>query len=361
MSKNCSPIQQVESAFAYLIGTKHAIAHCNGTATLHSILTALRVGPGDEVIVPPLTMASTSMAVLHTGATPVYADIDYYSLVIDPLSIRDRITRNTKAIITVSLYGMPPDMDKIMEISREFGLWVVEDNAQAPLAQYKGRTIGTIGHAASYSFQSTKHLSCGEGGMVVTNDDGIAERVRRFSSLGYKDVTEGGKIDKTKIQASDYERHSVVGFNYRMSETQAELLLTQTAQAEALVKLRQKIGLLFHNAIWSTSTKYAEQYTRSYDYTHVYWAFPLISHKGWASAEQFRQRFYQNGGDDIYSAWLPTYQEPAFRRLGIEGKCPVAEMIQPRILALKTNYKTIEKAEEQADIVKKTLREVTWE
>ena len=353
-------VDRAEAAFSELLGVKHSIAHVNGTTTLHAILWAISIGSGDEVIVPPLTMASTTFAVLHAGATPVYADVNPTSYVIDADSIREKITPRTKAIITVSLYGMPPDMDAIMNVAEEYGLKVIEDNAQAPLATYKGRNLGTIGHAASYSFQSSKHLTCGEGGMVVTNDDSIALRVRRFSSLGYKAVgAKSGKISKSEIQDSNYERHAIVGYNYRMSELNAAVLLAQIEIADQLVAKRRLIGDMYLSAILG-SAKYTYQYTKRYSYTHAYWAFPVIATKGWAGIDQLRRRFAGNGGDDIYGAWKLTYQEPAIKRLGITGDCIHAERAQQNLLAFKTNYQNLEEAQKQADILSKTLKEVTW-
>ena len=141
-----------ENAFSDKFKSKFSISHVNGTATMHSALEASGVGCGDEVIVPPLTMSATSLAVLHANATPIFADIDTF--VIDVKSIEEKITERTKAIITVALYGLSPDMDPIMDIAKKYNLVVIEDNAEAFLSYYKGRLVGTLGHAASFSFQS---------------------------------------------------------------------------------------------------------------------------------------------------------------------------------------------------------------
>src|SRR5438874_11749057 len=183
---------RLETAFAARFECQYAIAFVNGTATLHAALIAAGVGPGDEVIVPPLTMAATSLAVLHAGATPVFADIRIETFNSDPKSIRERITPRTRAIIPVALYGLAPDMDAIMQIARAKDLVVIEDAAQCFLGYYKGQLVGTIGHMGSFSFQSTKHMTSGEGGMVVSNNLDLANRVRQFSSLGYATAVSGG-------------------------------------------------------------------------------------------------------------------------------------------------------------------------
>ena len=211
---------RLESAFAEKFNCNYAISFTNGTATLHAALVAAGVKPGDEVIVPPLTMASTSLAVIHAGATPVFADVNLETLTIDPASIAERVTTKTKAIIPVALYGLSPDMDAIMEIACKHNLKVIEDDAQCFLGYYKDSIVGSIGHMASFSFQNSKHMTCGEGGMVITNDEHLAQELRRFSSLGYGLVSAKpgkSKIDKKSLVKPTFKRHVSVGYNYRLS------------------------------------------------------------------------------------------------------------------------------------------------
>ncbi|HRJ42758.1 MAG TPA: DegT/DnrJ/EryC1/StrS aminotransferase family protein, partial [Caldilineaceae bacterium] len=201
----------LEQLFAETFDSRFAIAFVNGTATMHAALAAAGVGAGDEVIVPPLTMASTAFAALHANAIPVFADIDPHTWTIDPKSIAACITPRTKAIIPVALYGLAPDMDGIMELAARHNLFVLEDDAECFLGYYKGRIVGSIGHASSFSFQSTKHMTSGEGGMITTNDEGLAEGIRRFNSLGYAAVGAAagkGKITRETIQDPLYERHA---------------------------------------------------------------------------------------------------------------------------------------------------------
>ena len=193
-----------ERAFADRYGSTFAVSMVNGTATLHAALEAAGVGVGDEVIVPPLTMSATTFGVLQTGATPVFADVDPDTYQISPASIRERITPRTRAIVTVALYGLSPDMDPIMELAREHDLFVLEDNAECFLGRYKGRLAGRLGHAASFSFQSSKHLTAGEGGSVITDDEEFATRLRSVSSLGYAgDGAATGKITNINIEDPD--------------------------------------------------------------------------------------------------------------------------------------------------------------
>ena len=186
---------KLEAAFAKRFNSSYAIAHCNGTATMHTALAALGVKAGDEVIVPPLTMTSTSLAVLHNGSIPVFADVDPDTFLITAESIEKVITSKTKAVITVSLYGLSPDYDEILKICRKHNLFLIEDNAECFLGKYKGKIVGEFGDFSSFSFQASKHLTTGEGGMLICNNEEYADNARRFSCLGYAGVSaKQGKI-----------------------------------------------------------------------------------------------------------------------------------------------------------------------
>ena len=249
-SKNNVFTNKMEKKFSEVFESKFSISHVNGTATMHTALHALGVGPGDEVIVPPLTMASTSLCVLHNRSIPVFADVDMETYNIDPNSIRSKITEKTKAIITVSLYGLSPEYDEILKICKEHGLFLIEDNAECFLGYYKNSLVGTFGHFSSYSFQASKHISCGEGGMLTTNDDKFADKARRFTSLGYAGLSGSkAKITKNDIQDPTYNRHISVGYNFRMSEVQSAVILGQLERINELVKIRTEVAKLFDEAL----------------------------------------------------------------------------------------------------------------
>ena len=367
---------RLEKAFAERIGVKYAIAHINGTATMHSALAAAGVGPGDEVIVPALTMASTSLVVLHANAVPVFADIDPNTFNVDPSDIRRKITPYTKAIIPVALYGLSPDMDAIMAIAREHGLTVIEDDAECFLGYYKGRIVGTMGHMSSFSFQSSKHLTCGEGGMITTNDEDLANKVRRFNSLGYAGVGAAkGKITKDDIQDPRYARHVSLGFNYRLPELCSAVALAQVERMDELVEMRKKIAKMYSEAISGCSWLKPQKVPEGYG--HSYWTYVLkLDTKSvdftW---HDFRKKYMELGGDGIYAAWLPNYLEPVFKEYSFyprgcptkcsfynghgqeyrEGLCPIAEDIQPKLLQFKTNYMDMNLAEEKAAFLRRTI------
>ena len=358
-------VVRLEKAFAEKIGTKHSVGFVNGTATLHTALEAAGVTMGDEVIVPPLTMSSTSLAVVQANAIPVFADVDEKTFLIDPADIERKITPKTKAIIIVSLFGLMPDMDAIMAIAKKHNLVVIEDDAQCFLGKYKGRNA--IGHMGSFSFQASKHLTSGEGGMVTTNDDELALQLRRFSGLGYGSITmKKARITKDDIQNPAYERHVALGWNYRMSDVVGAVALAQTERMEELCDMRKASGKIIEEAAAGCDWL-IPQYTPA-ECEHAYWAVAIRMVNPDITWYDFRKKFMELGGDGIYAAWMLTYLEPAFRNktfLGRErlfegytyekGLCPVAEMIQPQLLQFKTNYFDTDEAEAQAEILRKTI------
>lgn len=198
-----------EEEFAAYCGAAHGLGVSNGTDALFAALLACGVGPGDEVIAPAHTFFATIEAIAHTGAIPVLADVERDTLTLDPAAARALVTDRTRAIVPVHLYGQAADMDPLLELARERGLRVVEDAAQAHGAKYKGRPVGSLGDAASFSFYFTKNLGgVGEGGFVTTSDAAIAEQVRLLRHHGH---------------VSKYE-HAIVGYNLRLDELQAAVL-----------------------------------------------------------------------------------------------------------------------------------------
>ena len=358
--------RRLEEKFAEVFDSKYAIAFVNGTATLHAALAAAGVGPGDEVIVPPLTMASTSFGVLHCGGVPVFADIDKDTWTLDPACVENLVTPRTKAILPVAIFGLSPDMDGLMDVAHRHGLFVLEDDAQCFRGYYKGKIVGSLGHAASFSFQSSKHMTSGEGGMVTTNDGDLAERIRRFNSLGYAAVgATKGKITKNEIQDPAYERHVSVGYNYRLSELCSAVALGQLERLDELVEVRRQAAAILAEAAAGCSWLVPQEVPA--DCVHAEWTYVLRLDNGGAfSWRQFRDAFRARGGDGIYASWQLTYLEPAFAgkkftedqfQVFGRGLCPVAEQVQPKLLQFKTNYWELDVVRRQADILLATIKE----
>ncbi len=368
-SKGAVFMQRLEKAFSSRFGVKYGVSCINGTATMHSALEAMGIGIGDEVIVPPLTMSATAFCVLETGATPIFADVDASTFQISAESIKQRITKDTKAIITVALYGMCPEMDDILKICSENNLKLIEDNAENFLGTYKGNLVGTFGDAASFSFQSSKHLTSGEGGIVLTNQEDLANRIRRVNSLGYAGVgASKAKISKLDIQSPDYDRHVSMGWNYRMPELCCAVALARVERIDELVQKRVNAALKFKEAV-DNSEILVGQYTPDYC-TNSYWTYVAKLDEG-INWYEFRKKFLDLGGHGFYSAWKLSYQEPMFKDRNLlnreqnltrnseenyqEGSCPIAENLQTRLVQFKTNYWNEGEADSQAEILIRTL------
>lgn len=371
-SKGAYYMRKFEDTFSQKFGVPFAISFINGTATMHAILEAYGIGVGDEVIVPPLTMSSTTFAVLQANATPVYADVDLSTFQIDPNSIKEVITSKTKAIITVSLYGLSPDMDPIIKLADELGIKVIEDNAECFLGKYKNRLVGTIGHCSSFSFQSSKHLTSGEGGIVLTSNAEVAEKVRRVQSLGYAGLSaKKAKITKADIQNPNYSRHVSMGWNYRMPELCCAVALAQVERIEELVEHRKKVAKVFNEATQDFHHWFTPQYTGP-GYENSFWTWVCCNNHPELEWVKIRDKFVSNGGHGVYAAWKLTYLEPMFENKSLLGResfitddnilkyrvglCPNAEYLQKRLFQFKTNYWDIQQAYEQAEVLYRTLK-----
>lgn len=217
-------VKEFEEKFAEYIGVKHAVATSSGTTALHLALLASGVKGGDEVITTPFTFVSTATPVLFCGAKPVFADIKPRTFNIDSEKIASMITSKTKAILPVHLYGQPCEMSRIMEIAEKHNLIVIEDACQAHGAEYNGKKVGGIGDAGCFSFYPTKNMTTGEGGMVTTDDDGIAEKIRMLRSHG---------------QTERYS-YSIVGYNFRMTDIAAAIGVEQLNKLDKFNEKRIK-------------------------------------------------------------------------------------------------------------------------
>jgi len=365
----------LERKFAEKFGVKYAISMNSGTSTLHAALEACGVGPGDEVISPAITVIMDSTATIHVNAVPVYADVDPKTFNIDPKDVQKKITKKTKAIISVAIYGLPPDLDPIMDMAKEHNLVVIEDNAQCVLGKYKERLAGTIGHMASYSFENTKHISCGEGGMIITNNEKYAEMIRKIGGHGFKNLkAEEGRIrlNQDVFQNPHYKRHDVLGWNYRLPEFNAAIALAQLERIEELVDLRIKSAKIFIDVMKTCDYLTPQFVPESYNNTYYTLGVVYEGDKSiGVSWEEFRKAYINNGGDGIYGAWSVPYLEPMIAKRQFvkrcpwvyenveyeKGLCPVAESVQPRIMQFKTNYRDVKLAEIKAGILLKTIKQ----
>ena len=320
VSKGCfilgPAVERFEQAFAEYVGAKFSVGLNSGTSALHMTLRALDIEPGDEVITTPHTWISTSWAISYVGARPVYVDIDPHTCNINPTLVERAITPRTKAILPVHLYGQSCDMDALCRIADEHGLSLIEDAAQAHGAMYDGRRVGSFGKAACFSFYPGKNLGAfGEGGAVVTNDEDIANRIRRF-----RDHSQDGR-----------HNHVELGYNARMEGIQGAVLS---------VKLRHLDG-------WNaTRQRHAEQYlellngieavqlpTASAAGAHVWHLFVVRIHQ--LDRDHVCERLYKQGIASGVHYPTPVPLQPAYSHLGhSSGDFPVAEDVMGRCLSL---------------------------
>ena len=352
---------RLEDAFCKKYGIKYAIALNSGTSGLHSALIAAGVKPGDEVITTPFTVLVDSSVPVIMDAKPVFADIQEGTHNIDPNSVEKLISKKTKAIIPVSHDGLPYDIDAIKKIGQENDIVVIEDNAQAMLAEYKGRLVGKDADITMFSFERTKHVSCGEGGMLITNNEELAIQARKFAGMGFKnlsashsDLVAGVPLE---YQSPIYERNDAVGLNYRFTEFLAAITLAQFERVEELVKIRRDIAKLY-DGIFNNS-QFLPQFVPD-GYVSSYFTYavesPFTDLQKW---KKFHDSHIKNGGDDFYAAMILGYEEPIMKELGYskkyKGKCPVAERIQPKIMQFKTNYRDLETAKMKIDVLKESI------
>jgi perosamine synthetase len=253
-------VDRFEAAFAEFCGVKHAVSCSNGTTALHLALLALGVGAGDEVIVPTLTFVATANAATYCGARPVFVDVQPGTWNIDPSLVEAKITERTKGIIVVHLFGHPVDMDPILAIASRRGLFVVEDAAQAHGAEYRGKRIGSLGDMATFSFFGNKIITTGEGGMVVTNDDAIADKVRLLKNHG--------------MDPNRRYWHPVLGYNYRMTNVAAAIGLAQVEKVHEQIAGRREVASRYRKRLreaegvsWQAEETWAK---------HVWWMFSVL-------------------------------------------------------------------------------------
>ena len=226
-------VTEFEKRFADYCGCKYGVAVCNGTVALHLALTALGIGKGDEVIIPDFTMIATAFAVCYTGAVPVFVDADSKTWNTDATKIEEKITSRTKAIIPVHLFGLMCDMDAINAIAKKHNLKVLEDAAEAHGAEYKGRRAGSCSDLAAFSFFANKNITTGEGGMVVTNDEELYNKLRYYKNICFS------------LEGPRNYLHDNIGFNYRMSNVVAAIGLAQVEKAEEYKEMRIRNNELY--------------------------------------------------------------------------------------------------------------------
>jgi len=320
ISSQGSYVRRFERAFAEYLGIDYALTTSSGTTALHLALTALGIGPGDEVIVPDLTFAASASVVRHCGATPVLIDVhpDYWNL--DPGLIEKAITPKTKAIMPVHLYGHPCDMGHILDVARKYRLYVVEDCAEALGAKYKSKYVGTFGDVGCFSFFSNKIITTGEGGMVVTQDKALNEKMMLYRDHG--------------MRKNKRYWHEVAGFNYRMTNIQAAIGLAQMEQIESFLQKKFEIA---ENYASGLKTLPGISLPPEMDWArNVFWLYSVLIDESVTGISRDKLMLeLQKEGIETRPFFYPLHQQPPFKQKS--GNFAVSKSLSARGVSLPSS------------------------
>ena len=333
-------VKQFEAAFAERVGRKHGIAVCNGSLAIDAAVAALEIQPGDEVILPTFTIISCALAILRAGAMPVVVDCNPHTWNMEAEQIESKITPKTKAILVVHIYGLPVDIDPILALADKYGLGVIEDAAEMHGQTYKGRPCGSFGDLSTFSFYPNKHVTTGEGGMIVTNEEGLAQRCRSLRNLCF--------------QPQQRFVHEEMGWNLRMTNLQAAVGMAQLERLDEFIVRKRRMGRRYRELLGEvpglqlplSQTDYAE---------NIYWVYGVIlqDEVPFDGAEAMKRlREYKIGTRPFF--WC-MHEQPVFRKRGLfEGEsCPVAERMARRGFYLPSGLALTEgQIEQVAEAVK---------
>lgn len=315
-------VTQFEEKFAEYCDAKYGVASCNGTVALHLALTALGIKEGDEVIVPTLTFIATANAVRYTGAKPVFVDSHPGYWCIDPEKIEAKITPKTKAIIPVHLYGHPCDMDAIMDIAKRRGLHVIEDAAEAHGAEYKGKKVGSFGDINCFSFFANKIITTGEGGICLTNDERLAERMRILKDHG--------------MNPQRKYWHDSLGFNYRMTNLQAAVGVAQINKLDRFIKRKREIKVWYQQRLRQLAQKELIELHPEMAWAEcVYWMYSILISENFINRDELIGRL-NKAGIETRPFFYPIHVLPMYKN---DDKLTVAEHLSRRGINLPSSIK----------------------
>ena len=320
-------VEAFESAIADYTGARYAVAVANGTAALHAAMFALEIGPGDEVIVPPLTFAATANCVIYQGGTPVFADVCPDTLLLDPACVEQKVTPRTKAIIAVDYAGHPCDYHALRAIARPHGLALVADACHALGGTYKGHSVGTLADLNTFSFHPVKPITTCEGGMITTDDPALARRVRLFRNHG---ITTDHR-QRAQAGTWSYEMTDL-GYNYRLSDVQCALGISQLRKLDARLARRREIAQQYDRA-FASSSAVRPLHTRA-EVAHAYHLY-VLSVASDPGRDHLISALRDKGiGANVH--YPLVHLHPYYRNYhhGKPGLCPVAEEAYRHILSL---------------------------
>jgi len=337
-------VEEFEERFARFCGGRYGVATNSGTTALHLALAALGVGRGDEVIIPTFTMIATANVVEYTGAKPVLIDSEPQTWNLDTAKIRRKINHRTKVIMPIHTYGHPADMDAMLEAAETRDLYVVEDAAEAHGAEYKGKRAGCIGDLGCFSFYANKIITTGEGGMIVTNNEELAEKARWLRAHAF------GRQGK-------HFWHEAVGFGYRMSGLQASLGIAQLENIEEFISTRRNNAKLYNSLLSDLGDKITLPPEAPWAKS-VFWMYSILIQDGLGISRNDLMKSLEHDGIETRTFFYPVHQQPVYAERFQGEELPVAEELSKRGVNLPSgNNLTAEEVEYVCKCIKKYATE----
>lgn len=323
-------IEEFEEKTAKLAGTGFGAALSSGTAALHAAMAAIGIGPGDEVIVPPITFAATANAVVYLGAKPVFADVDPDTLLIDPGAVEKKMSPHTRAVIAVDYAGQMCDYDALRQISTKNGIFLVADACHSLGGAYKGMPSGSCADLSVFSFHPVKHITTGEGGMVVSNDSSLIRKVKIFRNHGISD-----DLHQRREKDSWYYEIEKIGFNYRLTDFQCALGISQLGRLDSRIKKRNSLAAQYDR--FFEGIPGAAPLTKKAFVNHAYHLYVIkldTDHLKKSREEIFS--FFRKNGVGVNVHYIPVHYHPFYKKTFHTGKglCPAAEAAYEQILTL---------------------------
>lgn len=332
----CGPkVTALEAKLREITGAKYAVVVSNGTAALHLAAMAAGIGEGDEVIVSSITFAASSNCVLYCGGTPVFADINPETYNIDPACVRNLITPKTKAIVAVDFTGQAAELDEIRQICKENNLILIEDAAHSIGTKYNGQPIGSIADLTTFSFHPVKTVTGGEGGAITTNDDALYRKLMLYRTHG---ITRNQEEMVNPSDALWYNEQVTLGYNYRMTDFQAALLLSQLSKLDKFSKRRKEIVRMYDEAFKDMPEIFVQKEIPESDTTRHLYVLRLNLDKLTCDRRQFFDALYaENTCPQVH--YLPVYWHSYYEKLGYEkGLCPNAEKYYNEVMSIPLYY-----------------------
>ena len=355
--------ERLEDKFSKLHNVKYSICLNSCTSALHVAFMAIGVKKGDEVLVPALTPIMCGTTVHIAGGTPVYVDVNPETFLIDPKDILKKITKKTKAVLAVHMYGGVCNLLELKKICKNNGLFLIEDCAESMVAKDENNLItGSVGDISCWSFQSAKQLTCGDGGILTTNDEILGKKLRKYSNLGFRVLNAKSNkivVSKDERQNPNYKRFDEIGFNYRMNEFTAAIALAQCERVNFFVKKRRKAALSLTKVIKNSKFLIPQKISKKTYSTYYTLAVRFVrKNKMKLTWSQFRKKFMEYGGDGIYAASRLIHQEPVIKKNKIgkkSNKTPVAKRLQKELLLFTTNQSNQKEINIQTKAFKKVI------